>query len=193
VQDDTWDQASRFIYAITNLNKLRRETKRVAAEQNLPVNDFARYVIRRWYNFHTHQMALETILLHPCTHPEPDPFHHTIDFYLNDVGFDLKLTTLPREFGHDVTYAQAHPDELARWLYIHQSSQKRFHAANRLFLVVHDATDPKRTWELRRHSDKIEEAIRAFLDDPRLIPVEFEDQAGNTHQTTAGVIFCVHE
>jgi hypothetical protein len=196
VQGDAWDRASRFIYHLTSLNALRRETKRVAAELGLPVNDFGRYVIRRWYNFHTHQAALDIIMAHPHTRPEPDPFHHTVDFYLDEAGlqpngFDLKLTTLPKGFGHDIAYAQAHPQELARWLYVNQSAQGRFHAANRLFVVLHDATDPRRTWQLRRDFERLEQAIGSFLDEPRLVQVTFEDGEGTQHRPTAGVIFCV--
>jgi hypothetical protein len=196
VQGDAWDRASRFIYGTTSLNALRRETKRVAAEQGLPVNDFGRYVIRRWYNFHTHQAALDIVLAHPNTQPEPDPFHHTVDFYLDEgaprpLGFDLKLTTLPRGFEHDAAYAQVHPEELARWLYVNQSTQGRFHAANRLFVVLHDAVDPKHTWKLRRDFERLEQAIGDFLDRPRLTQIAFEDREGTQHQPTAGVIFCV--
>jgi hypothetical protein len=198
VQGDDWDRASRFIYHLTNLNALRRETKRVAAELGLPVNDFGRYVIRRWYNFHTHQAVLDIILAHPHTRPEPDPFHHTVDFYLDKAGlrsegFDLKLTTLPKGFGRDIVYAQSHPEELARWLYAHQSTQGRFHAANRLFVVLHDAIEPERTWELRRDFQRLEQAIGDFLDQPRLIQVGFEDSEGAHHRPTAAVIFCIHE
>jgi hypothetical protein len=191
VQGDEWDQASRFIYRTETLSALRRETKRVAAEMGLPLRDFGSYVIRRWYNFHTHQAALDLILAHPRTRPEPDPFHHTVDFYLDEEGFDLKLTGLPRGFGHDVAYARAHPDELARWLYVHQSKQGRFHAANRLFVVLHDVVDPTCTWELRRDFKRLEQAINAFLEKPRPMRVEFADREGKQYRPLTGVIFCV--
>ena len=165
----------------------------MAAELGLPLRDFGRYVIRRWYNFHTHQAALDVILVHPHTRPEPDPFHHTVDFYLDDEGFDLKLTPLPQGFGHDIAYAQAHPEELVRWLYERQSAQGRFHAANRLFVVLHDATDPDQTWELRRDFAQLEQAIHTFLDKPRSMHVGFTGQGGKRHQPLAGVIFCVRE
>ncbi len=193
VQGDEWDRASRFIYSIRTLDALRREAKRVAAEAGLPLRDFGRYVIRRWYNFHTHQAVLDVVLAHPRTRPEPDPFHHTVDFHLDGEGFDLKLTGLPRGFGHDIAYARAHPEDLARWLYVHQSVQGRFHAANRLFVVLHDAADPDRTWELRRDFARLERAIHAFLDEPRLMRVEFADREEAHHQPLAGVIFCVRE
>ena len=191
VQGDEWDRVSRFIYSIRTLNALRRETKRVAAESGLPLRDFGRYVLRRWYNFHTHQAALDVVLAHPRTRAEPDPFHHSVDFYLDGEGFDLKLTGLPRGFGHDITYARAHPEELARWLYVHQSAQGRFHGANRLFVVLHDAADPDRTWELRRDFTRLKQAICAFLDEPRLMRIEFGDRERKLHRPLASVIFCV--
>ncbi len=193
VQGDEWDRASRFIYSIRTLDALRRQTKGVAAETGLPLHDFGRYVIRRWYNFYTHQVALDVVLAHPRTRLEPDPFHHTVDFYLDGEGFDLKLTELPRGFGHDIAHARAHPEHLARWLYVHQSAQGRFHAANQLFVVLHDAADPDRTWELRRDFTRLERVIHAFLDEPRLMRVEFEDRERKRHRPLAGVIFCVRE
>nr|HID13564.1 hypothetical protein [Anaerolineae bacterium] len=193
IQGDEWDRASRFVYSIRTLDALRRETRRVATEAGLPLRDFGRYVIRRWYNFHTHQATLDVVLTHPRTRPEPDPFHHTVDFYLDGQGFDLKLTELPQGFGHGIAYARAHPEDLVRWLYLHQSAQGRFHAANRLFVILHDAADPDCTWELRRDFTRLKRAIHAFLDEPRLMRVEFEDREGERHRPLAGVIFCVRE
>jgi hypothetical protein len=113
-----------------------------------------------------------------------------VDFYLNGEGFDLKLTPLPQGFGHDIAYAQAHPQDLVRWLYSHQSAQGRFHTANRLFVVLNSVTNPDYTWELRRDFAGLERAIHSFLDGPRLMQVQFSDREGNHHRPTAGVIFC---
>lgn len=193
VQDDDWDQISRFIYSTRTLNDLRRETRRVAAEKNLPLADFGRYVLHRWYNFCTHQVALDIVLAHRRAHPEKDPFHHTVDFYLGGAGFDLKLTQFPNRYGRSLDEARAHPDDLARWLYTNQSSQGRFHAANRLFIVFYDAREPERTWELRRDAAQLRRVIHDFLDAPRLIQVEIQDPEGATHRPYAGVIFCLRE
>ena len=82
-----------------------------------------------------------------------------------------------------------------RWLYVHQSAQRRFHAANRLFVVLYDASNPDHTWELRRDFARLEQAIHAFLDEDRpcLMRVEFADREGTHHRPLAGVIFCVRE
>ncbi len=193
VQGDEWDRASRFIYHVKELDTLRRETRRVAAEMSLPLREFAQYVIRRWYNFHTHQVALEIALAHPRICAESDPFHRTVDFYLDGAGFDLKLTDFPRGFGHDIAYARAHPEELARWLYECQSKQGRFHAENRLFVVLYNAAEPEHTWELRRDFARLEQAIHGFLDEPRLLRVKVADQEGKQRRPLAGVVFCVQE
>jgi hypothetical protein len=192
-QDDAWDRVSRYIYATDTLYHLRRKTRRVAKERGLPLHDFGSYVLHRWYNYHTHQVALGIVLDHSRTRPEKDPFHHTVDFYLDGVGFDLKLTRFPNSYPHDLAHACAHPEQLARWLYAQQSGEGRYHAANRLFVVLYDAVDPSRTWALRRDFARLSRAIGAFLDTPRPLRVAVEDPSGKIHRPLAGVIFCVNE
>jgi hypothetical protein len=193
IQDDTWDRASRFVYATRTLSNLRRETRRVAAEKGYPTREFGSYVLHRWYNYHTHQAVLDTILDHERTSPEKDPFHHTVDFYLDGVGFDLKLTRFPSRYPGGLAHARAHAGDLARWLYQNQSNQGRFHAANRLFVVLYDAVDPDRTWELRRDFERLRGVIHAFLSSPRLVRVRVEGGEGNVHQPLTGILFCVRE
>ncbi len=112
---------------------------------------------------------------------------------MQDKGFDLKLSDLPRRYGRDLAYARAHPEDLARWLYENQSQEGRFHAANRLFVVLHDARDPERTWALRRDFERLERAIRAFLDRPRLLQVEVSAGKGARRWPWVGVVFCVRD
>jgi hypothetical protein len=115
-----------------------------------------------------------------------------VDFYLDGVGFDLKMTALPQRYGHDLAYARAHPEHLARWLYENQSAQGRYHAANRLFVVLHDAADPERTWELRRDRERLASALSAFLDQPRLVPVDLPD-GDVDRRPLAGIVYCVRQ
>jgi hypothetical protein len=190
-QSDDWDAHSRFIYSIHSLHELRCETKRVAREAGLPVEDFARYVIHRWYNYHTHELALELFARHSRVRREPDVRHPTIDFYLDGEPFDLKLTRFPRTYEEGLDRARARPVELARWLYERQSQQGRHHAANRLFLVFHWAGAPERTWELRRDVELVACEIEAFLARPRLFAVPFTAPSGERVAPRAGVIFCL--
>jgi len=57
------------------------------------------------------------------------------------------------------------------------------------------ASNPDRTWELRRDFARLEQAIHAFLDKDRpcLMRVELADRGGTRHRPLAGVIFCVRE
>jgi hypothetical protein len=193
VQDDAWDRASRFVYAADTLYELRRHTRRVAAELGYPVKAFGAYVLHRWYNYHTHQRVLDAILAHEGTRPEQDPFHHTVDFYLDDVGFDLKLTRFPERYPRDLADARANPQHLAAWLYAHQSSQGRYHAANRLFVVLADPAHPDETWQLRRDEARLRAAVDAFLDAPRLFSLPAGATGPADQQPKTGVVFCVRE
>jgi len=191
VQNDEWDRLSRFVYHVRSLGVLRRETKRVAAEAGLPLNDFARYVVHRWYNYHTHQVVLDILCAHPRVRREPNPRHHTVDLYLDGEPFDLKLTRFPRSYRSGLPHALDHPEDLARWLYVHQSREGRHHGANRLFVVFHHAEEPERTWELRRDFDLLEQVIGAFLGAPRLFRISFTAPDRKRYSPRAGVIFCV--
>ncbi len=193
VQGDEWDAHSRFIYHIRALDALRQETRRVAAEAGLPVNDFARYVINRWYNLHTHQIALEMLCAYPRVRRQDDPRHPTVDLYLDGIPFDLKLTRFPRAYAHSLEHARAHPQTLARWLYDHQSSEGRYHTANRLFLVLHHADDPARTWEVRRMFGLLAAAIDEFMRATHLFQLDLGGRDGPRQRPWTGLIFCIYK
>ena len=191
-QGDEWDALSRFIYTVRSLEELRREIRRAAGEAGLPLKPFASYVVRRWYNYHTHQIALEILCAHPRVRRAADPRDHEVDLYLDGIPFDLKLTRFPRAYPHSLAHARAHPEGLVNWLYRHQSAQGRYHTANRLFLVLHHAGDPARTWEVRRMFGLLEEAIDGFLQAPRLLQADFVGKDGRRRRPWAGVIFCIY-
>lgn len=193
VQHDDWDRLSRFIYHICSLEELRQETRRVAAARGFPLQPFAAYVIRRWYNFHTHQVVLEMICAHPRVTREPDPCHPSVDFYLDGIPFDLKLTDFPRRYPLSLDETRAHPEGLVNWLYQNQSREGRYHTANRLFVVFHHATAPERTWEVRRMFDRIERLVMAYLDRPVLFQARCVGPDGILYRPLAGAIFCIYE
>lgn len=192
IQSDEWDRASRFIYRIRSLDELRQETRRVAAQHGFPLAEFAAYVVHRWYNFHTHQVVLEMFFAHPRVRQETNPRHPSVDFYLDGIPFDLKLTAFPRAYPRSPDEARAAPADLIRWLYREQSREGRYHAANRLFVVFHHIAEPERTWEVRRMFDLIERAVGAFLEKPTFILAEVVGPDGIRHRPQAGVIFCLY-
>ncbi len=192
VQHDEWDACSDFIYTTESLDELRREVRRAAEAFALPLRPFAAYAVRRWYNFHTHQVVLEMFCAHPRVLREENPRHPWVDFYIDGIPFDLKLTEFPRAYPDSVDHARARPEALADWLYRHQSAERRYHLANRIFVVFHHAQDPSRTWEVRRMFDRIGRAVGEFLEAPRLFRLHIPDGGGTHRSPLAAVIFCVY-
>jgi len=193
VQQDRWDEASRFIYQIRSLDELRQETRRVAMARGFPLQEFAAYVVRRWYNFHTHQVVLEMFCAHPRVRPEINPRHPSVDFYLDGIPFDLKLTEFPRAYPRSLDEARSCPQDLVNWLYREQSREGRYHVANRMFVVFHHAAAPERTWQVRWMFDRIESAVAVFLEHPVLLRADVFGPDGTHHSPQAGLIFCVYE
>ena len=171
---------------------LRHETRRVAVRAGLPLDDFGRYVIHRWYNYHTHQVVLDIICTYPQVRREANPRNHEVDFYLDGEPFDLKLSRFPRSYGRTMAQARAKPQELVNWLYRNQSRQGRYHLANRFFVMLHHAADQNRTWEVRRMFGLLEETIAAFFRSPRLLRADLVTGEGERAQPRAALLFCVY-
>lgn len=192
VQHDEWDAYSDFIYETYSLDDLRRKIRRAAEAFALPLDSFAAYAVRRWYNYHTHQVVLEMFCAHPRVVREEDPRHPWVDFYVDRIPFDLKLTEFPRRYPGSVDEAQADPRRLVNWLYSHQSAERRYHLANRIFVVFHHAQDPSRTWEVRRMFDQIARVVAGFLERPCFFRADVADAAGNRRSPLAGALFCIY-
>jgi hypothetical protein len=192
-QGDNWDRLSDFIYRVKTLKGLRRQARARAKAEGLNETDFEAYALRRWYNFHTHQQVFEMICAHPSVRKEPDSRHPTVDFYLRDLPFDLKLSAFPRNYPHPLDEAIANPGDLINWQYRNQSQQRRYHVENRLFVVFHNRTHPNDTWQLRRDFVRLECLLSDFLNTPRLIGADFVDKEGIQRRPWSGIIFCVAE
>ncbi len=118
--------------------------------------DLQMYALNRWYNFWSAK-AVETIFSQsPEVHPVFESKDSQKDFFWKTIPFDHKTTVFPKAFAHSVEYAQHHPEELISWLYKNQSSEKRQHFENRIFVVVNHWKDKAEL--LRLHS-----TIHTFL------------------------------
>jgi uncharacterized protein YifE (UPF0438 family) len=84
------------------------------------------------------------------------------DFYINGVAFDHKTSVFPRGFRRNLDYAVENPKELAKWLYINQSKEQRFHAKNRLFVVLHKQDGQH--WQLKAELGWIKKLVDNYLD-----------------------------
>lgn len=192
VQGNRWDRLSDFIYRVKTLRGVRRQARAVAQKERLAEQPFEAYAVRRWYNHHTHNQILQMFLAHPDVEPEENPRHHTIDFYLRGLPFDLKISRFPRAYPETLAYACRHPHHLALWQYENQSKEGRYHTGNRLFIVLHHPARPELSWQLRRDFDALQARITGFLDAPVLLGLTVTNR--HTHaiyRPWAGLIFYV--
>jgi hypothetical protein len=104
------------------------------------------------------------------------------------VPFDLKTSEVPRAFSDRLGDLHTQPEQVATWLYAHQSRGRRFHAANRLFLLLCDADQPDEAWRLRGDVPALRAAIGGFLARRRFLEIWVTDAGGTRHGVVTGVI-----
>ncbi len=177
-QGDAWDRLSNFVYRVKTLRGVKRQAQAVARAQGLAVDPFENYALRRWYNHHTHDHILHMFYAHPDVRREENSKHRTIDFYLRDIPFDLKISRFPKAYPEDLKYAWQHRHHMALWMYANQSTQGRYHTGNRLFIILRHRTQPDLTWQLRRDFEALETLVDNFLNAPILLGLTL------THQHT---------
>lgn len=153
-QKDDWDYKTRFIYEINYFSDLENRIRELSVE-------LKNYALNRWYNFHS-AMAVEYIFnQNERVRTNSNKKDKKIDFYIDEIPFDHKTSVFPKGFKKSWEYAQRNPDELIRWLYIHQSQQGRKHLENRLFLVMYEVGGAH--WKLKAEIVLIAKEIEAYL------------------------------
>ncbi len=191
-QGDRWDKLSNFVYRVKTLQGVQRQARAMAQAQKLDVAAFEAYTVRRWFNHHSHDEILRIFQAHPTVTPEADRKHRTIDFYLRDIPFDLKISRFPQAYPESLAYAHQQPEHLAYWLYDNQSKQGRYHTGHRLFLILHNVTLPSLTWRRRCEFEALEAVIGDFLETPRLFGLTLRNHhTGQMHHPWSAVIFYV--
>ncbi len=191
-QGDHWDRLSNFIYRAKTLRGVQRQARAVAQANGLQADTFENYAIRRWYNHHTHDQILQIFYAHPDIRPEEERKHRTIDFYLRDIPFDLKISRFPKAYPKTLKYAWQHRHDLAAWQYAHQSKQGRYHTGNRLFIILHHRGQPELSWQLRRDFEPLQTLITDYLDAPVLLGLTVTHQhTQQVYRLWAGIIFYI--
>lgn len=155
-QSNDWDDRTNFIYQTPSWNQLKLNALGLNSE-------LYKYAVNRWFNFWS-AMGVEAIF---CQLPgvvaakEKDRLK---DFTIQGIPFDHKTTVFPKGYGYDLAHASIYPDGLAKWLYENQSTERRYHLANRLFLVLYasDGQHWKLKAELRAIKGEIEKYIMSF-------------------------------
>ena len=187
VQNDAWDSHCQFIFRLRTVDAVRARAREVADEQQLDGGAFVPYALRRWYCFWGARVAELLFLRHPGVVAGP-PKDHEVDFTVDGVPFDLKTSEVPRQFVARLDEWLDDAAVAAAWFYTHQSRERRFHTANRLFLVLCDRDYPDEAWRLRADVSALRASVDAFMEKPRFIDLEFATPDGQRHQVTTGVI-----
>jgi hypothetical protein len=89
------------------------------------------------------------------------------------------------------------PKGLIRWLYEEQG-ERRFDAANRLFLVLIDKNSLEESWKMKRNTDLLESEINKYMDSFNTHQlhekeIEFDWLDGKKYRAISDVIFVVKE
>jgi len=147
-QNDELDNLTKFVYDIDNLDFIITICKKKEIDLN--------YALHRWYNFQCAEYH-ESLFCKNGAVKEQDGRHKTIDFYINNVPFDLKTSVYPKKFKPNTDLSKRkNKNELIVWFYRNQSRESRQHFDNRLFLVCEDLAG-------KSNFDLIEEKIKAFI------------------------------
>ena len=190
-QGNQWDRLSHFIYGETTLAGVWQRAQAAARAGRRRRGAVKAYPVGRRYN-HTHNQILQMFYAHPDTRPEENRKHHSVDFYLRGIPFDLKISRFPKAYPKSLEFARRYPHHLAGWQYQNQSKEGRYHTGNRLFVVLHHAAQPEASWRLRREFADLRVHIDRFLQIPMLFGVTVANQrTGETFYPWSAVIFYV--
>lgn len=91
----------------------------------------------------------------------------------------------------------AKPGTLIRWLYEEQG-ERRFDAANRLFLVLMDEENLEESWKMKRNIDLLKEKITSYLDELGLkntkqFEITFDWIDGKKYSALSDAVFITKE
>ncbi len=157
-QNNTDDRATDFIYRCLTFDQAHAQS----VQQFGTATTGYYYAMNRWFNF-TSAKAVEAIFgQHPRVTTEPNPYHKTIDFRIDGIPFDHKTTVWPRGYPGDFDGAIQHPQPLLAWLYANQSTDRRYHTSNRLFLVLY--RDDGDHWKLKANIGLMAACIEEYLE-----------------------------
>lgn len=163
-QTNAYDRLTRMIYRTPCFADARAQIERSIAEADIQI-----YALNRWYNFWSSEGIKAIFEQHPRVTPCPNRYSKTVDFSIDGIPFDHKTTIFPRAYPGGLRDAIRCPRALIDWLYENQSTEQRYHTANRLFIVLY-ASDGQH-WKLKANLHEIGKCVNDYLDhfDPALL------------------------
>lgn len=160
-QNNEWDAYTRFIYKTPNWEALIRKIEILAESQKYNKQQLFQYAANRWYNFWSAKAVEQIFTQIEGIEPVANAKDSEKDFYLFGTPFDHKTSVFPKRFVKSLEYAQNHKAELIEWLYKNQSTQKRYHLKNRLFIVVH--AENGEHWKLKAQISLLKKTIEKYV------------------------------
>ncbi len=145
-QNNRMDELTDYIYETFHFDAFLKTTEDIFGK--LPDKDqYFNYAINRWFAFWS-AMAVERVF---CSSkkvvPAVNKKDRLVDFQINGISFDHKTTVFPAKAGLSFSEAEKNPEKLIAWLYLNQSSGRRQHYGNRLFVVLYDPNGEH--WKLK--------------------------------------------
>ncbi len=180
-QSDDWDRRSRFIYGTATWDDLRTQI----AGLERPLADYA---VQRWFNFWSARAVEMVFCAQPGVQANRDAKDRLVDFRIHGIPFDHKTSVFPARYDRPFEQARRDKRHLIRWLYDQQSTQGRYHLANRLFVVLY-ARDGEH-WRLRAEVGALAQLVAGYVAEfspAHLIRLSFDD-----HQVLSDVLWLVN-
>ncbi len=160
-QNDSWDNATRFIYKYSYWDDFVKAMERAWEKGSFDKSSFSHYAMNRWFNFWSAQAAEQIFIDLPGVAPNPKPLEDQYDFRWLGERFDLKTSVFPKGYDKEYAFAKAHPEHLIKWFYKNQSKQQRFHLKNRLFIVCYD--EQGEHYKLKSEITLLKQAIENYM------------------------------
>jgi hypothetical protein len=160
-QNDVWDNYTNFIYQTVSWDVLIQKIAAVAEMRKLNKEYIFQYAANRWYNFWSAQAVEQIFTEIDGIEPVIETKDSEKDFYLFGIPFDHKTSVFPKKFQNTFDYAKSHKVALIEWLYKNQSTQKRHHFKNRLFIVVYDKNGQH--WKLKAEISLLKLVIQKYV------------------------------
>ncbi len=160
-QADIWDLQTNFIYSISEFDEVNKEIyNRFSTHKKF--QELRNYGLNRWYNFWSAQAVEFIFTSHPLVRQVKNAMDREKDLFINGIAFDHKTSVYPKGYNVGLKDAQIQLKELAKWLYINQSSQQRIHLKNRLFVVLYK--NDGEHWRLKAELGWIKLLVDEYLD-----------------------------
>lgn len=126
-QNDKVDKlTSKLVYS----NTLDFDKFKELINTNIPT-EYHVYACKRWFNYILSTITEYYFVNNKLCSKKEKLYHKTIDFYLDNIPFDLKSSAFPKSLYSNKISSL----EVVKWLYNNQSKESRFHTHNRLFIV----------------------------------------------------------